>query len=394
MAASFCVVLFTAAGLGLALIAVQVSMLRRHVRTPAPPARRLPPISILKPLCGLDDGLEESLALFAALDYPEYEVLLGLESEHDAAWGVARAAAQRWPGRFRVVLQSGAPGLNPKVNQLVTLAGAARHDLLVVSDSNVRVDARYLREIAGLLDDERVGIVTHPIVGVGGGRLGSVMDHLHLAGSISPAIVAARRLAGRDLVVGKSMALRRRDLSAMGGFEAVKDVLAEDYVMGRMVSALLGKRVAVGRRPVLNVSERRTMREFAARYRRWGVMQRQAVGPVAYAAGVLLNPVLLATGAAALEHTPAALAGFAATCAVKTALDGAALRALRPAGFRPWQLAVVPLKDIVHGTSWAYALARREVCWRGNRLRVHPGTRLEARVQAPRDAPGEAVARA
>ena len=378
MAAYLGLVLFTAAGLGLALIAVQVSMLRRYVREPTAPARRLPPISILKPLCGLDDGLEESLALFAALEYPEYEVLLGLGSARDAAWDVACATARRWPERFRVVLQRGNPGLNPKVNQLVTLARAARHDLLVVSDSNVRVDAGYLCEIAGLLEDEHVGLVTHPIVGVGGVWLGSVMDQLHLAGAVSPAIVAARRLSGRDVVVGKSMALRRRDLCAMGGFEAVKDVLAEDYVMGRMVSAVLGKRVAVGRRPVQNVSERRTLGEFAARYRRWGVLQRQAVGPLAYAAGVLLNPVLLATGAAALDRTLAALAGLAATCAVKTALDGAALRALHPGGFPRWQLAVVPLKDLVHGTCWAYALARRDVYWRGTRLRVHPGTRIEA----------------
>jgi ceramide glucosyltransferase len=186
----------------------------------------------------------------------------------------------------------------------------------------------------------------------------------------------------------------RRDLRAMG---AMKDVLAEDYVMGRMVSSVLGKRVAVGRRPVENVSERRTLREFAARYRRWGVMQRQAVGPLAYAGGgALLNPILLATGAAALARTPAALAGLAVTCAVKAALDGVALRALRPAGFRPWQLAVVPLKDIVHGSSWAYALARREVYWRGNRLRVHSGTRLEAHPQTvvPSTAARETVARA
>ncbi len=376
MAACLGLALFTAAGVGLALIAVQVSMLRRHVRGPTPSPRRTPPISILKPLCGMDDGLEESLALFAALDYPDYEVLLGVRNASDPAWDMACAAARRWPKRFRAVLQSGSPGFNPKVNQLVTLARAARHDLLVVSDSNVRVDVGYLSEIAALLEDEGVGLVTHLIVGMGEARLGSVMDHLQLAGSVSPAIVAARRLAGRDIVVGKSMALRRRDLRAMGGFEAVKDVLAEDYVMGAMVSDVLGKRVAVGRRPVQNVSERRTLREFAARYRRWGVLQRQAVGPLAYAGGALLNPVLLAAGAAALERTPAALAGFAVTCAVKTALDGAALRALRPARFAPWQLAVVPLKDIVHGTSWAYGLASRDVNWRGTRLRVLPGTRI------------------
>jgi ceramide glucosyltransferase len=103
------------------------------------------------------------------------------------------------------------------------------------------------------------------------------MDHLHLAGSITPGVVAAQRLAGRDFVVGKSMALRREDLRAMGGFEAVKDVLAEDYVLGVMIRDVLGKRVAVAHRPIENVSERRGVRDFAGRYRRWGVLQRRVV---------------------------------------------------------------------------------------------------------------------
>src|SRR5512133_3397827 len=239
------VVLLAAALVGLAIVAIQTLSLRRHVReAPARPAR-MPPISILKPLCGVDDDLEANLRSFAELDYPEYEVVLGVASTRDAAWPVARAAARRWPGRFRAVVQRGEPGLNPKVNQLLTLARAARHDVLVVSDSNVRVEPGYLAEIAALLEDERVGLVTHAIVGVGEARVGSLMDHLHLAGCIAPGVVAAKRLARRDIVVGKSMALRRRDLDRMGGFATVKDVLAEDYVMGLRVSTVLGKHVAV-----------------------------------------------------------------------------------------------------------------------------------------------------
>ena len=389
MAIGLSLVLFAMAGLGLAVIAAQYLVLRRHVREASPAPRCTPLISILKPLCGVDDGLEANLAVFADLDYPDYEVVLGLRSPRDAAWGVARAAARRWPGRFRVVLQRGEPGLNPKVNQLVTLARAARGDLLVVSDSNVRVERGYLAEIAALLEDQEVGLVSHLLVGVGVGvgesRLGSLMDHLHLAGAVAPGVVAAKRLVGRDIVVGKSMALRRRDLGEMGGFEAVKDVLAEDYVMGLMVSDVLGKRVEIGRRPVQNVSERRTLAQFAARYSRWSVLQRQAVGPVIYTSSVLLNPVLLAAAAVAVGRTPSALAGFAAACVFKAVLDGAAARILRPA-FRFRQLALVPLKDLVFGAAWAYGLVSREVEWRGTRLRVRRGTRIETPV------PGSALA--
>lgn len=389
--------LFGAAAIGLVFLAVQLLALRRHLGEPARTPTRTPAISILKPLCGLDDDLAANLAGFARLPYPDYEVLLGLRSADDPALEVAREAARRWPGRFRVVLQRGEPGLNPKVNQLIGLARAARHDVLVVSDSNVRVEASYLAEIAALLEDDAVGLVTHPIAGVGEERVGSLFDALHLAGSVAPGVVAAKRLAGRDIVVGKSMALRRRDLEALGGFESVKDVLAEDYVMGVRVGRVLGKRVAVGHRPVRNVSQRRTLLDFAGRYRRWAVLQRQAVGPVAYAAQALLNPVLLAAAGAAAERTPAALGFLAATCAAKVAVDGASARALRPPGFRPGQLALVPVKDLVFGAAWAWGLFRRDLVWRGSRLVVGRGTRIEpapAAAELERAPPGTPVSAA
>lgn len=371
--------LFAAAAVGLLLAALQHLALRRHLRGHMAAPSTSPPVSILKPLCGVDDGLVANLATFAALDYPVYEVLLGLRSADDGAFAAAREAVRRWPGRFRIVFQRGEPGGNPKVNQLITLARAARHDLLVVSDSNVRVEAGYLAGIAALLDDEEVGLVTHPIVGVGEASVGSLMDALHLAGAIAPGVVAAKRLGGRDVVVGKSMAFRRRDLEALGGFEVVKDVLAEDYVLGVMVSRRLGKRVAVGRRPVQSVSERRSVGDFAARYRRWSVLQRQAVGPAIHSAQALLNPVLLAAAATVLERTPGALGLLAATCGAKALIDGASARALRPGGFRVAQLAIVPAKDLLIGAAWAYALVRRDVAWRGTRLVVGPGTRIEPR---------------
>ena len=95
---------------------------------PRSSAEARPGISILKPLCGVDDDLEANLAQFASLDYPRYEVLLGVKDTRDPAYAVARAAVARWPQVMRLVLQEGEPGLNPKVNQLVTLSSEARYD--------------------------------------------------------------------------------------------------------------------------------------------------------------------------------------------------------------------------------------------------------------------------
>ncbi len=390
MQAAVSLMLFVVAAVGLAIAAVQAWSLARHARGLDPAPRTTPIVSVLKPLCGVDDDLDLNLASFAAQAYPRFEVLLGVRNRDDAAYPHAVAAAARWPGRFRVVIQRGEPGLNPKVNQLVTLARTARGEVLVVSDSNVRAAPGYLAGIVGLLEDESVGLVTHAIAGVGEQRLGSLFDNLHLAGAIAPGVVAAKRVAGKDVVVGKSMAIRRPDLAALGGFEVVKDVLAEDYVLGVLVPARLGKRVVIASRPIESVSCGRSVGGFVARYARWAVLQRQAVGFATHAAQIVLNPILVAAVAFAASPGRVAFAAFAVTCAVKALVDGLAARRVRPNGFRVAQLAAVPLKDFLFGAAWAYGLVQRDVTWRGNRLRVLAGTRVAAPSRSA--ATGEASA--
>jgi len=244
--------LLAVAAAGLAVLGVEGRALRRQLSGAAPSPRAFPGISVLKPLRGVDDDLEANLASFAALSWPEYEVLLGLHDDADPAGAVARAAVARWPGVFRVVPQSGELGMNPKVSQLASLSAAARHAILVVSDSNVRVEPGYLAEIAARLEDPAVGLVTHLIAGVGERSAGALLENLHLAGGVATGIAAAKQVAGRDVVMGKSMAFRAVDLAALGGLEPVKDLLAEDFVIGQMVPRLLGKRVELASRSELS----------------------------------------------------------------------------------------------------------------------------------------------
>ena len=379
MLVSLSLALLAAACVGLMALALQLGLTLtcwRRADTARPAAFPAPGISVLKPLCGADDDLAQNLASFAALDYPDYEVVLGVRSAADPAHAVARAAVARWPQRFRLVLQVGEPGLNPKVNQLVTLADAARHDLVVVSDSNVRVAPGYLHEVARAFEDPEVGCLTHPVVGVGERRLGSLMDNLHLTASVAPGMVAAKLLVDRDLVVGKSMALRRSDLDQVGGFFSAKDLLAEDHVIGTWVSRKLGKRVVVASSPVFNVSQDKGVGAFYRRYQRWGVLQRTVVAPSTYLAQALLNPAPLALLAALLAPAAHTLAAVAALVGLKVALDLAMLHALR--GTRP-PLAAAPavlLKDVLLFGAWVHAGLRQTVCWRGTRLHVLSGSRL------------------
>jgi ceramide glucosyltransferase len=381
-----------AAAIGVLLAATQVVVLWRHLRRAPPPARRRPPISILKPLCGVDDQLAENLRAFADLPYPEYEVLLGVRSVGDPAYPFAAAALARWPARFRVVVQRRSAGLNPKVNQLSSLSEAARFPLIVISDSNTRVRADYLEEIAAHLGDERVGLVTHPIAGRGddepGARLGSRLDNLHLTGTITPGIAAAGRLCGKTYVVGKSMAMWRRDVEALGGFRAVENVLAEDFVLGRLFTEVLGKRVVLARSVVECVSVQRSVAAFVRRYGRWSVMQRQCAGMPAYLGMLLLNPVLLALAALASRPAPATAALLLGCAAARAVMDGASGRLLRGrGGFGARALLAV--------AAWGYGLVRRSIDWRDTRLRVSRGSRLSpARPRSARGIAGSGRARA
>ncbi|MDC0709006.1 ceramide glucosyltransferase [Stigmatella sp. ncwal1] len=381
--------LFSAALVGLLALAVQLVLVLRHRPSPGhalPHSETSPGISILKPLCGVDDDLEANLEQFATLDYPHYEVILGVKDMRDPAYALARMAVARWPHVMKLALQEGEPGLNPKVNQLITLSAEAQHGLWVISDSNVRVAPGYLREIAEGFEDPDVGCVTHPIAGIGERTVGSLMDNLHLASSAAAGVIAAKRLADKDIVVGKSMALRREDVEALGGFFSVKDVLAEDFVIGQWITRKLSKRVVVARTPVFNVSLNKRVGDFFKRYVRWSVIHHMSVSTPTYVAQGLLNPAPLALLAALLEPSPESFTAAGAVALLKALLDLTVFRALRPEPVSWSAVPVVFLKDALLFVAWCNGLFSRTVQWRGTRLRVLAGTRLAA-AMAPRHPP-------
>ena len=199
--------------------------------------------------------------------------------------------------------------------------------------------ADYLDDIAAHLEDPAVGLVTHPLVGDGetesDARLGAIADNLHLTGVITPGVVAAKLFANKDYVIGKSMAMRRADLEVLGGFESVNNVLAEDFVLGRAVTELLGKRVVLGRSIVKCVSVRRALPGFTRRYARWNVMQHQCAGLLAYVGLLLENPTLLAAVAAALAPGVPTIAVAFGCAGSRMATDALAGQLLRGRAFRP-----------------------------------------------------------
>lgn len=350
---------------------------RRHKQ-----ALQLPPISVLKPLKGADEDLYENLVSFATQDYPTFELVFACEEINDPALAVVRRLQENFPGTAITVIAGGKPiGYNPKINNLNQAASVARYDQLLISDADVRVDPHYLRAMAAELADSRVGLVSSPIIGTGERALGSTLDNLHLNTFVLASVCAAPVFAGHACVVGKSMLFRRSDLQRLGGWPKVKDVLAEDYVLGQLFQNA-GYRVALSSYAIRAINRHRTVADFSARHVRWGQMRRKLAGPLYWLEPAMLPGAwfALTLGLLVLQQpTPllAAIYWIAMTAwGLRVLGNWALIRNLRGQFPNPMALAMTLFKDVWVVGLWLYAAVNTTVNWRGNKFRIGEGSVL------------------
>lgn len=357
---------FTAAWIALGLVA-----LRRVIRAPAALPARPPPVTVLKPLAGADAHLAHNLLSFFQQDHPDYELLFGCEDPADPALAVVAALIAAHPHvAARVVVHQGPRGGNPKVRNLRGIIDLARHDLVLVSDSNVWAPPSYLREAAARWGGD-VGLVTHLFVGVPGrgAPLAAWVEALLLADFCAPGAALPTAL-GHAAVIGKSMLFSRAELASFGGLARVADVMAEDYVLGRMFQ-LRGRRVAMGSTVIDNSLGALTWRAVFDRHLRWSML-RLRLHPHLWFLEPCTSP-LVAAGALGLVYGAKGVAAGLALMVVRDLVSWSLLRGRREL----WApLALGLARELVMVAVWIVTPWKRHVRWRGHTMRLESGTLL------------------
>lgn len=346
-------------------------------RPPLPPADFTPPVSVLKPVYGLDREAFENFASFCRQDYPEYEILFAVTEERDPAVPVIRRLIREFPHRS-IRLLVGAPrlGANDKVNKLARLAREARYDLLAISDSDMRVEPRYLAAVAGELRDPAVGLVTCPYRGDAGRSLGSRLEAIGISTGFAPDVLAAWLLEGVNFALGATMAVRRSVLGEIGGFEALADFYADDYELGHRVAAR--RRVELCRWPVVTVLPEESLRESYRHQVRWAAVIRSA-RPAGHV-GLVFTFALPWTIAAMVASPSLAVAAayLAAYLGLRAAVAWVVgVRGLGDTQFgrRCW---MVPLRDAFAFLVWLSSFIPQPLHWRGDVYYVRRGRLVPA----------------
>jgi ceramide glucosyltransferase len=372
-------ILLGCAAIGLAMCGLGIIATWKHTRRApfALPEGEYPKVSLLKPIKGAEEGLDENLRTFFAQDYPApFEVVFATTEPDDPALAIARKIAAEHPHiTTRFVLSDAGFGLNPKVANLAGALAAAEYDLVLQSDANVRARPDYLRRVVSEMVSERGHLLSSMVVGVGERSMGAMLHNIQLSAFIAPGCCLALHYFGIACVIGKSMLFRRSDLEAVGGLELVRDILAEDYVLGRAFQRA-GKRVLLSTTTAENVNVEASVEHFVSRHARW-LKMRAAIHIPGFVADLWAN----CTGVALLAYLTSGLEpffgiAFASVLVVKAIADAYLVKLTRgtPMALRHQLLA--PLRDVVMLAIWPYAAFSRSIEWRGARLRLGWNTRL------------------
>ncbi len=347
---------------------------RRFLSTTLPAPGKTPSISVLKPLCGHDDGLEENLRSFMVQDYPQYEVLFGVHRADDLAVPVAEKIITEFSGRIsaRLIVTGESPIPNAKAFSLNRMVREARYDVLVMSDSDVRVTPCLLSHLAQELQDDHVGLISCPYRAVPGKSLWSRLEAIGMNTELLGGVMVARMIEGMRFALGCTVAVRRSVLEHMGGFGYLQEFLAEDFVIGQR-AAELGHGVLFSSYVIEHrIGSQSMMRNLSHRMR-WARSTRRS-RPIGYWGQIFTYPLPLALLLWGLYPSTwlvvlltLGLRGVAALATARSVVHD-------PITQKQWWL--LPVQDVIGFFIWISGFVGDTIVWRDRKCTVLRDGRL------------------
>lgn len=332
-----------------------------------------PPVTILKPVKGVDEESFENYSTFCVQDYPRYQIVFAVASSEDPVIPVIRRLIGAYPDvDIELVVDGRIHGPNYKVCNLMHACPKAKYDLLIVCDSDIRVGPRYLQEVAAPFQDPSVGLVTSLYRSSRVPSVPTALEAMGFTTEMIPNVMAALYLEGLSFALGASMAVRREALEKIGGFSALVEYLADDYQLGNMVHRA-GYRLELSGYFVESVMKCESLRGILSRQLRWARTMR-ASRPGGYLASGITQPVpaaflaLLVSGFSPSGWMALSLLGISRLC------SGLVFSRLfvRDKIF-PRYLWLLPLRDILAFFTWVLSFLGNRVVWRSHVFRVLPG---------------------
>lgn len=336
----------------------------------SPESSFTPPVSVLKPIYGLDRETYENYASFCVQDYPDYEILFCASDEHDPAVPIVYKLIQDFPNRqIRLLIGSEPLGVSDKVNKLCRMSREAQHDIVIVSDSDVRVDAGFLRAVAASFRDAKVGAVTCLYRGLTDGSLAANLEALGNSTDFAAGVLVAWLFGDVNFTLGATMATRKIPLAEIGGFESLVDYFSDDYELGNRI-ANKGYRVELIPHPVAIVYPHQTLKDAFLHQLRWNLSIRFSrpgghLGLI-FTQGLPLA-VLAAICAPTVFWSAAILAAYLVLRFVSAWTIG--VNGMKDANLRH-KMDLLFLRDVFAFAVWAASFFPQRIVWRGKQFEV------------------------
>jgi ceramide glucosyltransferase len=345
------------------------------------PGKSSQPVSILIPVCGLDQGARQNWSSFCQQDYDSYEVLFGVMDPQDPAVPLLKELVDCFPQRAQLIFCQEVRGINHQISNLMHLLEAAQHEVVIFADSDIRVGPDYLQQVVAPLADPAVGIVTCTYVDHNPQRLGAALAALGRCVDFIPSLLVARSLDGRlSFALGPTIATRKAVLDKIGGLSDIVNRIGSDYHIGRRV-ANAGFQVQLSHYILENDCGQETVFHVFQRELRWARTIRWNRGNQYYGLGFSYGTVYSFLLVLASGFQPWTLAVCLAVLALRLGQATVAIRSLNCLKLLRW-LWAIPLRDIMSLAIWVAGTVGQTVHWRGRWLQVGAGGMLTEHPKA------------